>query len=252
MNLIQCLGKYDFVTVHDIVNSTNVVHVSFVPEPEDPFPIVLPMIGQMGSFAEPKSTELSQPLELYLHGSISSRIMKLSQDSVARGEDGLAVCVAATKVDGLVLAHTPFHHSYNFRSAVIHGHAKVVEDLEEKMYALKLITNKVVPQRWGNTRIPPNKTEMHSTHVLRVRISSGSAKVRWGIPNADRGDLKNTEVLRKYWSGVVPVWETYGEPISGPDNKAKTPNHVTEFVKMTNDVNKRTALLASQEQDKDQ
>lgn len=232
------------------------VHVSFTPDRDDPFPIVLPMIGQMGSFADhhhhPASSSaelLARPLDLYLHGSISSRIMKLSRDAVGRGEDGLGVCVAATKVDGYVLALTPFHHSYNFRSAVLHGHAQVVEDPDEKLFALELITNKVVPRRSQNTRTPPNKVEMQSTHVLRVRVSAGGAKLRWGVPNGDRGDLKSEEVLSKYWAGVIPMWETFGDPVPAPHNRAAVPEHVTGFIDRANKKNRETAFEAAKEQE---
>lgn len=247
--MILWLGTYDYNTIHGIVNATNVLHVSFVPDTDDQYPIILPMIGQMGLFSQPELTDLNQCLDLYLHGSISARISNLCQEAVDRGEDGLRLCLAATKVDGLVLAHTPFHHSYNFRSAVLHGYAQVVDDPDEKLYALRLITNKVVPTRWENTRTPPNEIEMQSTHILRVTVQSGSAKLRSGTPNADRKDLQHPEVLRKFWSGVVPVFETFGAPISGPLNKADIPQHVTDFVKESNTRNQRNAAQASEVRD---
>ncbi|PYI07909.1 hypothetical protein BO78DRAFT_442399 [Aspergillus sclerotiicarbonarius CBS 121057] len=236
INRLRNRGAYDFQTAHGIINTTAVLHVSFAPDPTDPYPIVLPMIGQMGTRTEPHSTDLNHPMDLYLHGSISSRIMKLSHEAIARGDHGLAVCIAATKVDGYVLAHTPFHHSYNFRSAVVHGHATV------------LITNKIVPERWQNTRTPPNQVELQSTNILRVRVFSGSAKLRWGVPNGDRADLKNQDVLDRYWAGVVPMWETFGEPICAPSNQAPVPDHVRGFVQRQNEENRRVALEASEEQ----
>lgn len=220
-----------------------------MPDSEDPFPIVLPMIGKMGTFADTTSTNLDQPLTLYLHGSIASRIMKLSQQAIEQGHPGFPVCVAATRVDGYVMALTPFHHSYNFRSAVVHGHASVVEDAEEKLYALELITNKIVPGRWQNTRTPPNKVELQSTHILRVDVTSASAKLRWGVPNGDKNDLKDQAVVGKYWAGVIPMWEEYGEAISGPHNQAAVPPHIKDFIKKANSQNRATALKASEEQE---
>jgi uncharacterized protein len=206
------------------------------------------MIGQMGLFPDTSSlTSLDQPLDLYLHGSISSRIMKLCQEAKARGEEGLPICAGATKVDGLVLALTPFHHSYNFRSAVLHGYGQIVEGPEEKLYALELITNKVIPERWQNTRTPPNKVEMQSTHILRVRVFSGSAKLRWGVPNADRGDLKNAEVVNSYWSGVIPLWEAFGDPIAGPQNTASLPAYISSYVSSANELNRQVAFEAAKE-----
>ncbi len=48
------------------MNSCPLLHVSFQP-PDSPFPAVLPMIGQMGSFERP-SADLGDVLDLYLHG----------------------------------------------------------------------------------------------------------------------------------------------------------------------------------------
>ncbi len=80
------------------------------------------------------------------------------------------MCIAASKVDGLVLTLTPNSHNYNYRSAVLFGHATLVEDLDEKLWAMKLITNSVVPDRWEHTRVPPNNAEMQSTQILKVKV----------------------------------------------------------------------------------
>lgn len=85
--------------------------------------------------------------------------------------------------------------------------------------AMEKITNGVLDGRWEQTRVPPNKTEMQSTQILRVRIVSASAKVRKGEPHDDRVDMKNDEVRAKTWIGVVPTWTTYGTPIASPENR---------------------------------
>lgn len=118
----------------------------------------------------------------------------------------MPVCVAATMMDGIVLAMTLFNHSCDYRSAVVHGFANVVTDEAEKFYAMELITNNMVPDRWSNTRVPPTKAEIQSTGILRIGISSASAKVHTGGPSADRKDLKNEEVKKRVWTGVVPAW----------------------------------------------
>ncbi len=111
------------------------------------------MLGQMGSFARP-SADLGDVLDLYLHGYVSSRVMNLSRNT-PEGEKGLPVCVSASFVDGIVLSLTPNSHSYNFRSATLFGYANIVTDVEEKLYAMELMTNGVVRDRWRNTRVPP-------------------------------------------------------------------------------------------------
>lgn len=205
------------------------------------------MIGQMGSFEQLSSNPQHQ-LDCYLHGSISSRIMKLADDAVAQGQEGLPVCIAASKVDGYVLAVTPFHHSYNFRSAVLHGYAEIVRNDAERLFAMELITNSVVPDQWQNTRTPPNHTELTSTHILRVKIHAGSAKWRNGMPNYDRNDLRNNEVMERYWAGVLPIYEAIGQPLPGPKNKvAVVPKHIASFVENANRERQAMALKMAQD-----
>ena len=242
-------GAYDYQTIHGIVNSTPVVHVSFPPDASDPFPTTLPMVGQMGSFENP-SAGLNSQLDAYLHGSISARIMKLATEAIAQGEEGLPLCITATKVDGYVLALSPFHHSYNYRSAVLRGYAQPMDDDEEKLWALKLITDSVVPDRWENTR-PTNKTELLSTKILRVKVYSGSAKIRVGLPGDDRADLKDETLTSRVWAGVVPTWQVYGEPISSSGSAhIEVPSHVKDFIKQENERNTVAGLEASKEPEK--
>jgi hypothetical protein len=122
-------------------------------------------------------------------------------------------------VDGLVLALTPNNHSYNYRSAILHGFAAPVTALDEKLWAMEQITNAVVADRWAHTRVPPNKTEMTSTQILRVRVVDASAKVRHGTAHDDRGDMKNEELRANTWIGVVPTWMVYGAPIASEENR---------------------------------
>ncbi|AEO64242.1 f6913e49-41cf-4a2b-97ee-9d97140535cb [Thermothielavioides terrestris] len=224
-------ADYTLETIHRIVNSCPILHVSFQP-PDSPFPAILPMIGQMGSFARP-SADLGDVLDLYLHGYVSSRLMNLNRTSTS--PEGLPVTIAASHVDGLVLSLTPNSHSYNYRSAVLFGHAQLVTDAAEKLYAMELITNGVVPGRWAGSRVPPNAAEMQSTSVLRVRIAAGSAKVRSGGPNDDRGDLEDEALLGRVWTGVVPVYTVMGEPVAGEYNRVgEVPGYLEDWRRETN------------------
>ena len=151
---------------------------------------------------------------------------------------GLGVCIAASKVDGLVLTLTPNSHNYNYRSAVLFGYATLVDDVEEKLWAMELITNSVVPDRWRHTRVPPNKGEMASTQILKVTIDSGSAKVREGVPNDEACDLDDESVLDSVWTGVLPLYEQFGEPVPGPYNRiAEVPEHVVAYKERVNKTN---------------
>ena len=242
-NVVNIAGNYDLGTIHSIVNETPVCHVSFAPDPADPFPAILPMIGVMGSFDFP-SASLDEPMDCYLHGYVSSRIMNLARAS----EQGLPVCVAATRVDGVVLSLTPNSHSYNYRSAVLHGYGNVVETKEEKLYAMQLITDSVVRNRWGSSRTPPDAAEMQSTVILKVKIVSGSGKIRDGGPHDEIKDQSRDELTEKIWTGVMPLWETFGEPVPSPLNRVEqVPEHITSHRADVNQRNEEYAKSAATE-----
>ena len=241
--LTLALATYDLGAIHNIINTTSVLHVSFSPSSDNPFPAILPMIGIMGSYDYP-SSDMNEPQDCYLHGYVSSRIMRLARES----EQGVPVSIAATKVDGLVLSLTPNSHSYNYRSAILQGYAKPVEKVEEKLYAMELITNSVIPERWNNTRVPPDGAEMSSTTILRVTVETGSGKIRQGMPHDEAKDESRPEVTDKVWTGVVPVYEAFGEPVPCPTNKVKqTPTYIDDYVSNATGSNRKTAFEATKE-----
>jgi len=129
------------------------------------------------------------------------------------------------------------------------GYANLVTDVDEKLFAMELITNSVVPQRWANTRVPPNGAEMSSTSVLKVSIRNGSAKIRQGLPHDEKYDLQDEDVLNRVWSGVVPVYPTLGEPLPGPYNRVKQPEYLADFQRDFNGAAKEQALSAVVEPD---
>ncbi|KAH8170957.1 pyridoxamine 5'-phosphate oxidase domain-containing protein [Sarocladium implicatum] len=236
-------GIYALTTIHNLINASPILHLSFN-TPDSPFPSTLPMIGQMASFDRPSSST-SDPLDLYLHGYVSSRVMNL-----ARSGQGLPVCIAASHVDGYVLALSAFNHSYNYRSAILFGYATLVESEEEKVFALEKITDGVVPGRWSDTRLPLLGSELQSTSVLKVKIESGSAKVRAAQASDDKHDLENEEALNKIWTGVVPVYQTFGEPVPGPYNRAEFPSYAAEYIADSNKDSKEYSVAAATTKDK--
>ncbi|KAF7561027.1 hypothetical protein G7046_g3113 [Stylonectria norvegica] len=239
---------YSLETIHQIVNSCQILHVSFN-SPSQPYPVVMPMIGQMGSFDRP-SAGLGDPLDLYLHGYVSSRIMNLgrSSDSATEGSEGdkgMPVSVAASHVDGLVLTLTPYSHNYNYRSAILFGYANTVEDDAEKMYAMELITNSVLPDRWRHTRIPPTKAEIQSTGIMKVRIASASAKVSAGQAQDDKQDMSNEDTLDSTWTGVLPIYQAVGQPVPSSYNRVDLPAYIAEFSQGLHDDNKERSMKAA-------
>ncbi|KAM5343643.1 hypothetical protein ACJ41O_012180 [Fusarium nematophilum] len=245
-------GVYELENVHRIVNTCPILHISFN-SPSQPFPVVLPMIGQMGSFDRP-SASLDDPLDLYLHGYVSSRIMNLSKatqspdegETVGESDEGMPVCVAASHIDGLVLTLASYSHNYNYRSAVLFGYATIVETEAEKLYAMELITNSVVPDRWRHTRLPPLPAEMQSTNILKVRIVSASAKVSAGQAHDEPHDMKNENMLDSTWTGVLPIYQTVGDPVPSSYSRIGVPGYIEEFSKESNDERKQLSLNAAQ------
>jgi nitroimidazol reductase NimA-like FMN-containing flavoprotein (pyridoxamine 5'-phosphate oxidase superfamily) len=256
-------GKYDYDTVHKIIDTTPILHVSFPAPGGDPFPVVLPMLGCTGLFdaaaeearaaerhyqAAPGSFPTGDqppavdfptgPRHIYLHGHSAARLFQIS-----KSEDGrLPVTLAAASMQGVVLALTPFHNSCNYASAVVQGYASPVADEAERLYALARITDSLVPGRWDNSRSPPTRAEMNSTAVIRVEVESASAKVRVGGPSDDRADLTNEEVVGQVWTGVIPCWTVYGEPRPSSYNRVRTvPGYLGSMIEEGNRRGQRQA-----------
>lgn len=215
------------------------MHVSFNAPESDPssptFPTTLPMLGCIGEY---NSDDVPS---IYLHGSSVGRLFKLT----ANGP--LPLCVTATLFDGYVLSLTPFHNSCNYRSAVCFGHATLVQDPEEVMYALKLITNNSIPERWENSRLPPTKAELTSTGVLKMTIETASAKTRGGSADDERSDMRNPDVTSKTWVGVVPTYQVLGEPMAADHNQVKqVPEYLADWVADVNSLNEQRAVDSSE------
>jgi nitroimidazol reductase NimA-like FMN-containing flavoprotein (pyridoxamine 5'-phosphate oxidase superfamily) len=187
-------GAYDRETVFKILDEAFVCHVGFVVDGQ---PFVIPTnFGRSGE-------------TLYLHGSAASRMLRtLSQ--------GIPVCVTVTLTDGLVLARSAFHHSVNYRSVVVLGAARLVEDPAEKMEALRLFTEHIMKGRWDDIRWP-NEQEMKGTTVLALPLEEVSAKVRTGGPIDDEVDYS-----LPVWAGVLPLPVVPAEPIPDPRLRAGT------------------------------
>ena len=148
--------------------------------------------------------------KLIIHGSQASRMLR----AVGQGID---VCVTVTLIDGLVLARSAFHHSMNYRSVMIFGRAKVIDDREEKLRALLALSEHMIPGRWQDVR-EPSEEELRQTTVLTLPIEEGSAKIRTGPPLDDEEDY-----ALPVWAGVVPLKVVAEKPISDPRLPANTP-----------------------------
>jgi len=177
---------YDKAQVHAILDEGFLCHVGFA---QDGQPFVIPTL-----YARSGET-------LYMHGSGASRMLK----TLAQGVD---VCVTVTLVDAYVLARSAFHHSMNYRSVTVLGRARLVAEEAEKMQALRVITDHIVPGRWDEVR-GPNELEMKQTVVLALPLEEVAAKVRVGPPADDEEDY-----VLPIWAGIVPIHTQLGEPVA--------------------------------------
>jgi nitroimidazol reductase NimA-like FMN-containing flavoprotein (pyridoxamine 5'-phosphate oxidase superfamily) len=153
---------------------------------------------------------------LYLHGAVANHMLR----SLA---GGIEACVTITLIDALVLARSQFHHSMNYRSVMVFGRVRLVDDADEKCAALHALVEHVVPGRTADAR-PPSAAELRQTSVLALPIDEASAKVRTGGPIDDEEDL-----ARPIWAGLVPLSIAYGAPIPEPGLHATLPGYAADY-----------------------
>ncbi len=171
-------GAYDRALIDAILDEALIAHVGIVDEHGQPF--VTPTLHA-------RDGDL-----VYCHGSTASRTLR----TLAAGAPA---CLTVSLIDGLVLARSAMHHSANYRSAMLLGQARVVEEPREKRAALRAIIEHIVPGRWADVR-PPTENELRATAVLALPIEEASAKVRTGSPLDDEEDYASDA-----WAGVIPL-----------------------------------------------
>ena len=194
---------YDRETVYRILDEGFLCHVGFAMDGQ---PFVIPTsYGRKGA-------------SLYIHGSAASRMLR-------QMKEGVPVCVTVTLLHRLVLARSVFNHSMNYRSVVVLGKATLVDDPEEKLAALRALSEHILPGRWDDSR-QPNERELKATSVLRVPIEEFSAKVRTGPPIDDAEDYSFPT-----WAGVIPLETVAGNPINDPklDSGREAPEYVRTY-----------------------
>ena len=198
-------GSFDRDVVNAILDEGFVCHVGFV---ADGRPVVIPT-----GYAR-------RDENLIIHGSQASRMLR------ALGK-GIDVCVTVTLIDGLVLARSAFHHSMNYRSVVVFGHANVIEGDEDKVAALRALSEHMIPGRWSYVR-EPHEGELRQTTVLSVPLNEASAKIRTGQPVDDDEDYD-----LPIWAGIVPLRMSAENAIADPlmPMEIDVPAHVLSYRK---------------------
>lgn len=194
-------ARADRAELHAALDAGLVCHLGVV---LDGAPVVLPTVyGRDGD-------------TLYLHGSTGAATLRAAAA-------GAPVCVTVTHVDGVVYARSVFHFSMNYRSAVVHGRARLVTDPDERLAGLRAVTEHVAPGSWDHARLP-NRKELAATTLLALDLTEASLKVRTGPPVDDAEDVEDGG----RWAGVLPVRTTVDEPVPCPllPPGSTTPDHV--------------------------
>lgn len=183
-------ASYDPEVVFAILDAGLVAHVAFV---HDGHPFVIPM-----AYAR-------HDRELLLHGAAASRLLE-------QGADAAAMSACVTLLDGVVYARSAFHHSVNYRSVVVLGHAREVTAEADKRVFLDALVERFSPGRSRQVRAPTSK-ELQATRVLALPIDEASAKIRTGGPIDDAEDM-----AVPVWTGQLPLALRSMSHIPTPDD----------------------------------
>jgi nitroimidazol reductase NimA-like FMN-containing flavoprotein (pyridoxamine 5'-phosphate oxidase superfamily) len=196
-------GRPDRAELHAFLQNALVAHVGVV---IDGHPVVLPTAYAI---------DLDGPDTggtLYLHGSVAARWLQALS--------GSTICATITEIDGLVVGRSGFHHSMNYRSAVIVGTARVVADPDERARALDLIVDHAIPGRSGTLR-PHTRKELAATLVVAMPLHEASLKMREG---GSRDDAEDVEA--GIWGGHIPLHRVADAPVPSEDAHGVTPVEV--------------------------
>ena len=173
---------YDKTAVHGILDAGLVAMVGFV---QDDNAIVVPMIyGRKGE-------------TVFLHGARKARVIRLL-------EQNDSACMSVTLTDGLVFARSAFNSSMNYRSVTVFGRPQLVDDRDEKVEAMRIISEHTMPGRWAELREPLER-EIKMTGVIALDIEAASAKISAGMPDDEDEDYEIP-----IWAGVIPITTTTG------------------------------------------
>lgn len=192
-------GSHDRAAIDAILDAGYVAHVGFI---RDGHPAVIPTLY------------VRRDDHILIHGSPASAPLRAAKS-------GASLCITVTQLDGLVLARSAFHHSANYRSAVVYGEGRWLSG-EEHSDALDTVIDRIAPGRRPYLR-PPTRNEVAGTAVVAIPLDEASAKVRSGPPGDDEADY-----LLPIWAGVIPIEVGLGEPVPDPRNLpgVELPPHV--------------------------
>ncbi|BCE00961.1 pyridoxamine 5'-phosphate oxidase family protein [Marinicellulosiphila megalodicopiae] len=168
-------ASYDIQKVTQLVNEVKLGHLGFI---SDNRPVIIPI------------TLWAVDQHLYFHVANKSRLQKML-------EQGNEICVSVAQTDEWVMAKSAYHHSANYRSAVLFcTGTRVINDVDFD-HAFKEIINNIEPDRWEKVRAP-SKQERKGTALMKLTINEGSFKARTGGATDEKEDMD-----LPVWSGVI-------------------------------------------------
>ena len=175
-------AAYDKESVYQVLDAGLVAHVAFV---QDEAPVVVPMIyGRVGG-------------KIYLHGARKARVIKLLAKTTQ-------ACLNVTLLDGIVLARSAFNSSMQYRSVTVFGSPHIVMDSDEKLRAMRVISEHSMPGRWDELR-DSHEREVKMTGVIQLDIETASAKI-----SAAGAEDEEEDYDIPIWAGVLPITTSIG------------------------------------------
>jgi uncharacterized protein len=175
-----------------LLDQTVLGHIAFTDE--DGSPVALP------------SVVVRWEDRILTHGSTGSRWLR-------RIASGVPAAVSVGKVDGIVVARSAYESSLLYRSAVLFGSFSPL-DGEEKLAALDVLTDRLLPGRTAEVRRPSNK-ELAATTMLALPIGEWSVRVSDGWPEDPEADVAGPA-----WGGHIRFGEPPATVAGAPDLRA--------------------------------
>ena len=190
----EMVNSTDHASLVRLVAEVPIGHFAFV---ADSRPVVMPIACALDGD------------NLLLHGSTGSWWLR-------QLSTGIPATAAITALDGLVYARSAFESSMHYRSAVLFGSCVLLSG-DEKLAALDLLTNALLPDRLDEVRAN-SKKELAATLVLRMHIDDWTIKI-----SHDRPDDLPEDVAGNTWAGVLPIVTSYSTAQDAPDLRPGIP-----------------------------
>jgi nitroimidazol reductase NimA-like FMN-containing flavoprotein (pyridoxamine 5'-phosphate oxidase superfamily) len=176
-------ASYDADLVYELLDSSLICHIAYVIDGQ---PYCTPTIfWRRGN-------------DVIWHGGAGGKMLKAQ----AKGID---VCLTVSFIDGLVLTRSAFHHSVNYRSAMLFGRASLIDDPDERKREADELIENFLPDRNG-LLIPPTPAEMKQAAFLKMPIDEAVAKIRVTAASYEGDENRDHPV----WAGEIPLTTRIG------------------------------------------